>query len=132
MKAIRKSYKIAAHVDQVWKALVDPEVIGEWGGDPIKMDSKVGFEFQLWGGDIYGKNIEVIDEKKLVQEWSIRNWSKPSIVTFTLKDGGNETVLELKHVGVPDEEIDDVDQGWDDYYIGPIKKMLEKKAGDLS
>jgi len=128
MKAIKKSYKIGAPIEQVWKALVDPEIIDKWGGDPLKMDSKVGSKFQLWGGDIYGKNIEVVDKKKLVQEWSIGDWSKPSIVTFTLKGEGNETILDLEHVDVPEEEIDDIDHGWDDYYIGPLKKMLEKKG----
>ena len=60
MKAIKKVYKIAASPDQVWKALVDPEVIDKWGGGPSNMNSEVGFQFQLWGGDIYGKNIEVV------------------------------------------------------------------------
>ena len=126
-KIIKKSYEISAPIEQVWKALVDPKIIDEWGGGPSTMDDEIGTEFQLWGGDIHGKNIEVEKEKKLVQEWFEGDWEKPSIVEFTLQTDHNKTILKLEHKSVPDEEIDEIDQGWDDYYLGSIKKMLEKK-----
>ena len=126
-KTIRKVYKISATVDKVWQALVDPAVINEWGGGPSKMDSKIGTDFDLWDGDIYGKNIEVVSKSKLVQEWFGGDWAKPSIVTFTLKNDNSETILELEQIDVPDEEFEDIESGWDDYYIGPMKQMLEKK-----
>ncbi len=127
MKTIKKLYKIAAPQNQVWKALVDPEIIDKWGGGPSKMNSKMGFQFQLWGGDIYGKNIEVEEEKKLVQEWFGGDWPQPSIVIFTLKRGDNKTILELEQLNVPDEDADDIDEGWDEYYFGPMKKLLDNK-----
>jgi activator of HSP90 ATPase len=126
-KTIKKVYKISSPVDRVWQALVDPAVIAEWGGGPSKMDSNVGKDFELWNGDIYGKNIEVISESKLVQEWFGGDWAKPSIVTFTLKKDNSDTILELEQFDVPDDEFEDIESGWDDYYIGPMKQMLEKK-----
>jgi hypothetical protein len=27
---------------------------------------------------------------------------------------------------VPDEEFEDINSGWDEYYLGPMKQMLEK------
>jgi activator of HSP90 ATPase len=125
-KIIRKVYKISTPIEQVWKALVDPEIIDKWGGGPSKMDEKVGTEFRLWDGDIHGKNVEVVKEKKLVQEWFSGDWPEPSTVKFTLKSENSKTILELQHTDVPDDEVDDIDQGWDDYYLGPLKEMLEK------
>jgi activator of HSP90 ATPase len=93
------------------------------------MNAEIGTEFSLWGGDIYGKNVEVVSEKKLVQEWFAGDWAKPSIVTFTLKTEGNKTVVELEHADVPDDEFEDIDQGWNDYYLGPMKEFLEKGIG---
>ena len=124
-KTIKKVYNISATIDQVWNALVDPITIDRWGGGPSKMNNVVGSDFELWNGDIFGRNIEVIPKRKLVQEWFGGDWPKASIVTFKLKEDENGTILELEHVEVPDDEIDDIDQGWDDYYIGPLKKMLE-------
>lgn len=126
-KTIKKVYKISSPVDRVWQALVDPAVINEWGGGPSKMDSNVGKDFELWNGDIYGKNIEVISESKLVQEWFGGDWAKPSIVIFTLKKDKSDTILELEQFDVPDDEFEDIESGWDDYYIGPMKQMLEKE-----
>ncbi len=127
-KTIKKVYKISSTVDQVWQALVDPAVIDKWGGGPkSKMDSNVGTEFEMWNGDIYGKNIEVISKSKLVQEWYGGDWAKPSIVTFTLKEDNSDTILELEQIDVPDDEFEDIESGWDEFYIGPMKQMLEKK-----
>jgi activator of HSP90 ATPase len=126
-KTIRKVYKISSAIDQVWQALVDPAVINEWSGGPSKMDSNVGSDFELWNGEIFGKNIEVISGRKLVQEWVGGDWPKASIVTFSLKEDKKGTVLELEQINVPDDEFDDIDPGWDDYYIGPLKQMLEMK-----
>ncbi|MFZ0442172.1 MAG: SRPBCC domain-containing protein [Methanobacterium sp.] len=127
-ETIRKVYKISSSIDQVWQALVDPAVINKWGGGPSKMNSEVGTEFELWGGDIYGKNIEVDAKSKLVQEWFGGDWAKPSILIFTLKKDGESTILKLEQSDVPDEEFEDIDKGWDEYYLGPMKKMLEKKS----
>ncbi len=126
-RIIKKIYKISAPIEQVWGALVDPEIIDKWGGGPAEMDGKIGTEFRLWGGDIHGKNIEVVKERKLVQEWFGGDWPEPSTVIFTLKSEDNKTILALEHTNVPDEEVDDIDQGWDDYYLGPLKEMLDKK-----
>ena len=125
-KAIKKLYTISAPISQVWKALVDPKIIDEWGGGPSSMDDNIDTEFQLWGGDIHGKNIKVKKEKKLVQEWFSGNWPNPSIVKFTLHTENNKTILELEHISVPDEDLNDIEQGWDEFYLGPLKKMLEK------
>ena len=117
---------IKSSVDKVWEALVDPKVIEEWGAGPAKMDNKVGTKFSLWGGDIYGKNTKVIPNKLLVQDWYAGKWEEPSTATFTLKLLGSSTELILLHENVPDEETDEIDDGWDEYYLGKIKEYLEK------
>jgi activator of HSP90 ATPase len=127
-KTIRKLYKISSPPDDVWQALVDPVMIDKWSGSSNKMDSEVGTNFELWNGDIFGKNLEVIPGKKLVQEWYGGNWPKPSKVTFTIKKDQNGTILELEQINVPDEQFEDIDIGWDEYYLGPMKEMLENNS----
>ena len=127
MKAIRQTYHIKASIEEVWKALTDTKYIDGWGGGPAKMSDKVGFQFSLWGGDIYGKNIEVIANKKLVQEWFGGKWDGPSIATFVLSSKNDQTTIEFTHIDVPESEYKDIEQGWKDYYLGPLKEYLEKK-----
>ena len=128
MKSIKKVYEISSKIEDVWNALVDPTVIDKWGGGPSKMNDTVGTDFELWNGDIYGKNLEVVKEKKLVQEWYGGDWPKPSILTFTLKPGESEVILELEQIDVPDDEFEDINKGWDDFYLGPMKDMLESET----
>ena len=127
MKTIKQTYHIQAHAAKVWQALVDPKEINEWGGGPAEMDDNVGTEFSLWGGDIHGTNTEVVAKKKLVQEWFGGKWDQPSHLTFVLTPKGNKTDVELIHKNVPDQEADDIAQGWKDYYMNPLKELVEKK-----
>lgn len=128
MKALRQTYHIKAPVAEVWDALVNPKSIDAWGGGPdVAMDDKEGTEFSLWEGDIYGKNITVKKDKLLVQEWFGGNWDQPSEVTFILHKEKNGTKLEMLQEKIPDSEVDDIEEGWEDYYLGPMKHYLEKR-----
>jgi activator of HSP90 ATPase len=127
VKTIKQTYLINATPDAVWRTLVDPEMIEGWGGGPAKMDDKVGTKFSLWGGEIYGKNKEVIKNKKLVQEWwdNASKWEKPSEVTFEIYEEKDGVRLEFIQENVPDENVKDIDDGWRQFYLGPLKNYLE-------
>lgn len=125
MKTIKQTYLVNASIEKVWQGLVDPKIIEQWGGGPAIINDKVGTEFSLWGGDIHGKNINVVENKKLVQEWFGGDWDKPSKVTFTLRQKDNGTELNLLQKDVPDDAAKDIDEGWKIYYLGPLKELLE-------
>lgn len=126
MKTIKQIYKINASVEKVWDALTNTKIIDKWGGGPSKMSENVGEKFEFWGGDIYGRNIKVIKNKELVQEWFEGDWKEPSTVTFKLEQKGNQTTLQLIHKDIPDKDSSDIDDGWKKYYLGPLKELLEK------
>lgn len=127
MKTIVQDYHINASIEKVWQALTNAKEIEEWGAGPAEMDENMSTKFSLWGGDIHGTNIEVEKFKKLVQEWYFEDWHEPSIVTFKLTKQKEFTKLELLHENVPDEEYEDIDEGWKEYYLGPLKKYLESQ-----
>jgi len=127
MNSIKQNYLVNSTLDEVWQALVDPKYINAWGGGPAKMDDKVGTNFMLWGEEIYGKNVEIIPLKRIKQEWFGGKWKKPSLVTFTLTKENDGVRIRLLQTGVPDNELQDINQGWKDYYFGPLKEYLENK-----
>jgi len=126
-KIIKKTYNIKAPVEKVWQALVNVNDINGWGGGPAKMSDEVNAKFSFWGGDIYGKNLEVSPEKKLVQEWFGGDWEKPSILEINLMEKNGLTEIKLTHKDVPDGDVSDIADAWDAYYFGPMKEYLEKK-----
>jgi activator of HSP90 ATPase len=126
MKTISQEYRIRAPKSKVWQALTDPQVIDKWSGGKAVMDDQVGTKFSLWGGDSHGINKEVVANKKLVQEWFGGEWLEPSEATFTLTYKDGWTMVHLRHKNVPDNEAAAIADGWDRYYLGEIKKLLEK------
>lgn len=126
MRTIKHTYRIHAPVESVWKALVDPNFIEQWGGGPAVMSEDEGAKFKLWDGKIYGKNITVIPQKKLVQEWYGRKWENASVVIISLqKKNSDLTYVDLLHKYVPTSDLSDIAQAWLDEYLGPLKKFVE-------
>ncbi|HSH65231.1 MAG TPA: SRPBCC domain-containing protein [Bacteroidia bacterium] len=132
MPTIKQTYEIAASAEEVFEALVNEEIIQHWSGDEAKMSGEVGAKFSLWGGQMYGTNLEIIKNKKLVQEWCYDQWDAPSKVTFLLKDSGEGTVVELLHEEVPEKSLKNISEGWNVYYLGAIQEMFKDKIKQAS
>src|ERR1051326_5589293 len=118
MATIKQSYEMKATPAQVFKALTDPKIIKKWSGAPAKMSARKGANFEIWGGDMFGKNLDVLKNKKLVQEWNTKTFS--SKVTFTLKAKGKSTVVDLLHEEVPTASKKNYSDGWKQYYLGAM------------
>jgi activator of HSP90 ATPase len=126
LKSINQKYMIDADITSVWQALVDPVEIEEWGGGPAEMSDQEGEDFSLWGGEIHGTNRQVEAPKLLVQEWySSDAPDQQTKVTFKLSENEGKTSLELVHENILPENYDDLSQGWKDYYLEPLKELVE-------
>lgn len=125
MKPIHQTYSVNAPIAKVWRALTNPKDIAGWGAGPATMSAKEGAAFSLWDGDIHGKNIEVVPQMKLIQEWYGGKWPKPSIATFTLTKTKTGTKLVFHQTGVPAKDFNGISSGWKDYYLGPLKAYCE-------
>ncbi len=126
MKKIEQTYVIKAPLEKVWQAFTDPATIKQWGGGPAKMDELEGTKFSLWSGSIYGTNVKVIKGKLLQQDWYGGKWEKPSEVSFSFSEKDSKTTVKLSHTGVPGYSLKDIERGWKDYYLGPLKELLER------
>jgi activator of HSP90 ATPase len=116
MKDYKKYYTVPATVEEVYLALTNPVSIQLWTGEPAVMSTEPGSEFSMWDESIVGKNIEFEENKKIVQEWYF-DQDEPSIVTIKLHEQKGGTSVELKHTNIPDEEYDDMVEGWNDNYF---------------
>lgn len=127
MKALLKEYHIDAPKNKVFEALTTEEMIQAWLGDEAEMNCQPGGEFSLWGGTVFGENIE-IGPDRIVQNWQERSWDKPSKVVITLKEKGDTTVLQVLHNGIPDKSFHFIETGWDDDYLRPLKDWVEERV----
>ena len=121
----KQTYYIDAPVKDVWHALINPKTIKLWSGQNASMSDEVGFNFKLWNGEIFGKNTKVFKGKQLVQDWLQLGWSSPSTVSIELLAKDNKTKINLIHSNFPLTEQKDLEEGWEKYYFGAIKNLLE-------
>jgi activator of HSP90 ATPase len=120
MKTFKKSFKINAEPSDIYSAITNPYTIELWTGYKAVMSETPGSEFSLWDGDITGKNIEFVKDKKVVQEWYFGEKPEQSIVTITIQPDKENSVVTVEHVNIPDEDFADIAEGWREYYIGAI------------
>ena len=84
------------------------------------MSKEPGSEFSLWEGDITGKNIEFVDDRKVVQQWYFGDQVEESIVTITITPYRENSQVTVEQTNIPDDEFKDIAEGWREYYIGAI------------
>ncbi len=130
MKTFKKYYELPTSPDQVYLALTVPTTIFLWTGAPAEMSTEPNSEFSLWNGDICGKNVEFVENKKIVQNWYFEGITDDSIVTIKLHDGkkAGTTSVELIHTNIPDDDYEDFANGWDEYYFGALSEFFEEEA----
>jgi len=124
MKALIKEYEINAPKIKVFEALTQADLISAWSGSEVDTDLTPGGEFFLWGGSIFGISDEV-SQDRIVQKWQEETWDKPSKVIFTLSDSKNGTLLHVLHNGIPDKSFININLGWDEDILKPLKKLVE-------
>jgi len=125
MKTIRQHYFINATPEEVFSAITNPFTIELWSGYKAEMEAKEGTEFSIFDGDIAGRNIKVINNQKIIQEWYFGDNTEESLVTIDIKQHQLGTKVILEHTNVPDEEVEDFTEGWNVYYWGAIKDFFK-------
>ena len=120
MKTFKKTFKINAEPSDVYSAITNPFTIELWSGYPAQMNTEPESEFSLWEGDITGKNLEFVQDKKVVQEWYFGDQIEKSIVTITISPDRENSLVTIEQSNIPDDEFNDIADGWREYYIDAI------------
>jgi len=125
VKDLKKYYLLPATPEEVYTALTNPITLELWTGEPAQMSTEPGSEFSLWEGSIVGKNLEFDEGKKIVQQWYFDGQTDESIVTIKIHPDKNGSSVELRHVNIPDEDFNDIAEGWNDSYFGNLADFFE-------
>ena len=127
MKNLQRIYQIKSSPEEVFNAMTNPLTLELWTGYPAVFEPEANTEFSLWDGDIVGMNLEIVQNKKIVQEWYFEDNQEPSIVTLELIIQNNKTQVDLSHTNIPDDAFSNIEEGWNKYYFGTMRKYLESK-----
>ncbi len=126
MKDFKKYFIIPAPPEEVYLALTVQTTIELWTGDPAVMQAEPGTEFSLWDDSIVGKNIEFETNKKIVQQWYFGEQQEESIVTIKLHPHEGGTSMEVRHTNIPDNDYEDIADGWTNSYAMGLIEFYEE------
>ncbi len=129
-KSIKQTVTFDSTPDKVYQLIMDQKKHAAFTGTKVIMSTKPKGKFSVFDGYIYGNNIELIEGKKIVQAWHFKEDGWPedhySICTFTFEKQGDKTKLTFVQTDVPEHKVDELKEGWKDYYWKAMKEYLKK------
>lgn len=129
-KDLRQGAMLRAGPHDVYEMLMDSRKHSAFTGAKARISRKVGGKFTAYDGWIEGRNIRLVKDRKIVQEWRGADWPKGhySTVTINLKGSGRGTKLMFSQKGIPAEKYSDIRDGWKEWYWEPMKAYIAESG----
>ena len=126
-KKIEQEVEFRASPHEVYEALMDSKKHSGLTGSKCVVSREIRGKISCYDGYIEGRNLELVPDTKIVQEWRASEWPQGhySRATFEFKKTSSGTMLRFTQTGVPEEFFDDIFSGWHEHYWEKMKEMLE-------
>ena len=115
--------------EQIYEIFMDSKKHADLISSGAEISREIGGKFNIYDDYITGRNLELVENEKIVQEWRGEEecWPKNhfSILTITLEKVSGGTKLILNQEKVPAECVDNFEKGWYDFYFNPLKNIFE-------
>ncbi|CAL3969281.1 hypothetical protein PZA11_006129 [Diplocarpon coronariae] len=119
-----------APATELFQTFTDPQRISAFTRAAPKLfeGAKKGGKFELFGGNVSGEYIELVEPTKIVQSWRLDQWPKDHYsrleINFDQNDVDNVTVMRVSWSGVPVGQEDVTKRNWREYYVRSIKQTF--------
>lgn len=116
-----------APASELYQTFTDPQRIAAFTRAAPKLfeGAKKGGKFELFGGNVSGEYLELIEPTKIVQSWRLDQWPKGHFsrleINFDQNDVDNVTVMRVSWSGVPIGQEEVTKRNWGEYYVRSIK-----------
>lgn len=115
---------------ELYTTFTDPARLAAFTRSPPKRfdGAKPGGEFELFGGNVSGKYLELEEPRRIVQSWRLDQWPKGHYsrlqIDFDQNDVDHTTVMRVSWSGVPVGQEEVTKRNWGEYYVRSIKKTF--------
>jgi len=132
-KEIRMPYsftltsRISASAREIYDAWLTSRGHSEMTGAEARMSDALGAEVSAWNGYISGRNLDLVPPVRIVQSWRTTKFTdqhEDSIITVTLEEAADGTLLTLVHSNVPDDHRSYEEGGWQSNYFTPMQEYF--------
>ena len=129
-KSIEQEIIIKGTPHEIYEVFMDSKKHSKLTESKAKISREVGGSFSIYEGALSGKNVELIQDKKIVQTWRGNGENGPkgyySTITLVLEPVDKGTLIKFTHIDIPKGAYESVKEGWDTHYWEPLKDMFEK------
>jgi uncharacterized protein YndB with AHSA1/START domain len=124
VESICVSEVIPATPERIYRAWLDDAEHSAFTGGKATVEPTVGGRFTAWDGYIEGVTQELVPGVKIAQRWRSTDFPPDAadssvVVTFMTEPSG--TLVTIEHTEIPVGQGKAYEQGWVDYYFGPMK-----------
>ena len=120
---------IPAKLSEVYKAWLSTKGHTAMTGSPATVEGKAGGKFSAWDGYIFGTTLELTPNERILQAWRTTEFPEDapdSRVEILFEEAAGGTKITLAHTKMPEEQVDDYKQGWEDFYFKPMREYFGK------
>jgi activator of HSP90 ATPase len=124
--AITQEITFATSPQKLYSALTSSEEFSAATGAPADIATDEGGSFACFGGQITGRQLELLPNERIVQAWRAGPWDAGvySIVRFDIAAAAESSILTLQHSGIPAGSAEHLEAGWKKMYWEPLKAWL--------
>jgi activator of HSP90 ATPase len=128
-KTIHQEIEFDASPHDIYELIMDSEKHAAFSGAPAEISKEVEGKFSCYGDYINGENVELIQDKKIIQIWQGKDFPKGhfSKVTFDFEEKDGKTLLHFTHEDVPAQLAEHIEKGWTDHYWDKMKSYLSSR-----
>lgn len=120
---VEQTVRISASPETVWRYWTDPERMCAWWGAAAELDPRPGGTCRVEMGNgpvMRGEYVELVPHERIVFSfgWEATEGGTPpvppgsSMVEITLEADGDDTILALRHTGLPPAARNEHLSGW--------------------
>ena len=120
---------IPANVSDLYNAWLSSEGHTAMTDNPAKVDGKVGGKFTAWDGYIFGSTLNLEPDQRIVQAWRTSEFpddAPDSRLEILFEEVSEGTKVTFIHSDMPEDQVDSYRQGWEDFYLKPMKEYFSK------
>ena len=114
---------------EVYDAWLDSKKHSDMTGGIAVCSNKVNGEFSAWDGYITGSNIELTENKVIIQYWRTSEFDdndNDSILSIEFKKVENGTEITLIHNNIPKGQTQ-YKEGWEQHYFSPMRNYFNNQ-----
>jgi activator of HSP90 ATPase len=116
--------------DELYETFTSAQRVAAFTRSPPKVfeGAKKGGKFELFGGNVAGEFLELVEPTKIVQSWRLNQWPAGHYsrlqIEFDQNDVDHVTVMRVTWTGVPIGQEDVTKRNWSEYYVRSIKQTF--------